>query len=261
VLTRIKVPERSEGFLYRAKLAITVLIVIANESEVKLFFKCDIIKMMKIACPPKPWRRWEEKLPGVQKNIPLSRFTTFRIGGKARYFFDAKTKEDIIKALKAAKELGLPFFILGAGSNVLVSDKGFDGLVIKIRNSKLEIKNFDDEFNFICDAGVSLAKIVSETLKLSATGFEWAAGIPGALGGAIYGNAGAFGKSMRDSIETVEVYKLDNDDVLILQNKDCEFNYRESIFKKNKELIIISAVLNFKKGDRDRIEKEIKEKI
>ena len=80
--------------------------------------------------------RIQKRLPEVQKNIPLKNYTTFRIGGKAKYFFEAKNKEEAIKALKIAKELKLPFFVLGAGSNLLVLDKGFKGLVIRIQNTR-----------------------------------------------------------------------------------------------------------------------------
>lgn len=162
----------------------------------------------------------EKELPGIKKNVLLKNFTTFRIGGKARYFFVAKTKEDLIKAIVAAKKAKLPFFILGGGSNVLVSDGGFKGLVIKY--------------------GQSLSSYVSK-------GLEWAAGIPGTIQGAIYGNAGAFGKSMKDIVKEVEVFDVKTEKIKIFKNKDCRFSYRNSIFKKNKNLIILSVKIKTKK--------------
>ena len=137
----------------------------------------------------------------IQENISLAQYTTFKIGGPARFFCEAESEKEILEALKFAQGKSLPVFVLGGGSNVLVSDKGFDGLVIKIKNSKLKIKNFTME----CGAGCQLSKIVSESVKADLTGLEWAAGIPGTIGGAVRGNAGAFGSSMGEIIESVKV--------------------------------------------------------
>ncbi|MFA5386559.1 MAG: UDP-N-acetylmuramate dehydrogenase [Candidatus Paceibacterota bacterium] len=168
----------------------------------------------------------EKELPGIKKNVSLKNFTTFRIGGKARYFFVARTEEDLIKAIIAAKKIKLPFFILGGGSNVLVSDGGFKGLVIKY--------------------GQPLSSCVSK-------GPEWAAGIPGTIQGAVYGNAGAFGRSMKDVVKEVEVFDVKTEKIKILKNKDCRFSYRNSIFKKNKNLIILSVKIKTKKSDAEKI--------
>jgi UDP-N-acetylmuramate dehydrogenase len=215
-------------------------------------------------------------LPGVKENILLEEHTTFHIGGPAKYFFATKTKKDLIKAIKVAKKLKLPFFILGGGSNLLVSDKGFKGLVIKMQNSKCKVQNKNlafgknlerfaysekSKFKITCEAGVSLAKLISESLKTGATGLEWAAGIPGTAGGSICGNAGASGESMEDVIKEVEVFDSKTEKIKIFKNEDCKFGYRESIFKKNPKLIIISATLQLKKGDRKEIKKKIKENL
>ena len=165
-------------------------------------------------------------LPGIKTNIPLKNYTTFKIGGKAKYFFEAKTKEDLIKAVKLAKKLKLPFFILGGGSNLLVSDKGFNGLVIKF--------------------GQPLSLYVSN-------GLEWAAGIPGTIQAAVYGNAGAFGRSMKDVVQEVEVFDVEAEKIKIFKNKDCQFGYRESIFKKKKNLIILSVKIKSGKSDPKKI--------
>jgi UDP-N-acetylmuramate dehydrogenase len=200
----------------------------------------------------------QKRLPEIQKNIPLKIYTTFKIGGKARYFFEAKNKEETINSLKVAKELKLPFFILGGGSNLLVSDKGFKGLVIKVQSSKLKIQSFNSYFKFIAEAGIPLAKIVSESLKIGATGFEWAAGIPGTVGGAVRGNAGAFSKSMNEVVKKVEAFDLEKNKIRILKNKDCNFFYKSSVFKKNKNLVVLSVILKFAKGDKKKIRTKIK---
>jgi UDP-N-acetylmuramate dehydrogenase len=199
----------------------------------------------------------KKDLPGVKENVLLKNFTTFRIGGKAKYFFLAKSKEDLIKAILLAKKFNLPFFILGGGSNLLVSDKGYNGIVIRF-----QISNFRFQKNkIIAGAGTPLAILVSEATKNSLTGLEWAAGIPGTVGGAIWGNAGAFGKSMADVVKEVEV--LDTKDLRfkIYDFKKCKFGYRDSIFKHKKNLIILSAVLRLKKGKGKEIERKIRENL
>ena len=190
-----------------------------------------------------------------QRNISLAKYTTFRIGGQAKYFFIAKTKKDLILAIQEAKRKKLPFFILGNGSNILISDKGFDGLVIKIQNSKFKILNS----KIIAGAGVHLGKLVNESAVKRLSGLEWAIGIPGTVGGAVYGNAGAFKKSMGDVVKEVEVYDTKNQEFKILKNKNCKFGYRDSIFKHNKNLIIVSATIKLKKGNKKEIKKKIKE--
>jgi len=165
----------------------------------------------------------------LQKNVSLKKYTTFKIGGPAKYFFVAKNKSDLLKAVQEAKKRRLPVFVLGGGSNVLFPDKGYRGLVIKFQNLKLS--------------------------QLVNSGLEWAAGIPGTVTGAIWGNAGAFGKSMKDVVKKVEVFDVKNEKIKILNNKDCRFGYRDSIFKKNHDLIILSAEIKQKKSDPQEIKK------
>jgi len=192
-------------------------------------------------------------LPKIKKNVLLKDYTTFRIGGPAKYFLETEKKEDIVRVISAAKKFNLPFFILGGGSNLLVSDKGFKELVIKIKNKELKVKNN----KIFVEAGVVLNQLVNTALKNNLSGLEWAAGIPGTVGGAICGNAGAFNKSTGDLVKNVEVLEVANCKIKILNNKDCNFRYRDSIFKHKKNLIVLSATLQFKKRNK----KEIKERI
>jgi UDP-N-acetylmuramate dehydrogenase len=195
----------------------------------------------------------KNSLLGVKRNISLKDYSTFKIGGIAKYFFKAETKGDIIKAITTAKENHLPFFILGGGSNILFSDKPFNGLIIKINNQGIQLKK-----NIIlAGAGITLSKLLSELIKKNLSGLEWAIGIPGTLGGAIYGNAGAFSKSMQDIIKNVEVLDIRDLKIKKISLKQCKFGYKESIFKKSKNLIIISAELNYKKGDAIKMKKEM----
>ncbi|KPJ55598.1 hypothetical protein AMJ49_06775 [Parcubacteria bacterium DG_74_2] len=194
-------------------------------------------------------------LSGIKKNVPLKRYTTFKIGGPAKYFFVAKNKEDIIKAVNITKKLKIPFFIFGEGSNLLASDKGFKGLIIKIRNSKFEIRNS----RLYAEAGVKISKLVEETGKLGLSGLEWAAGLPGTLGGAIRGNAGAFGRETKDNIFEVEILD-EKGNFKKLSKKQCNFSYRSSIFKK-KNWIILLATLKLKKGNKKKIQAIVKNHI
>jgi len=196
----------------------------------------------------------KKELVGIQKNISLAKYTTFRIGGRAKYFFVAKKKEDIISALLVVKKYNLPFFILGGGSNLLVADKGFGGLVIKCQMSNIKCQNSKIK----TESGTPLGLAVSEAKKNSLTGLEWAIGIPGTVGGAVFGNAGAFGRSIADVIEKVEVFDLKNKKIKTLKKIDCKFSYRESIFKKNKNLIILTIILKLKKEKKSKIKKKIK---
>ena len=208
--------------------------------------------------------------PKFQKNVLLKNYTTFRIGGPAKYFFVAKNKEDLVKAISVAKKLNpspfpkgdrvkLPFFILGGGSNLLVSDKGFDGLIIKIQNTKYKILNT----KIVAEAGTMLNQLVNVTASAGLTGFEWAVGIPGTTGGAVWGNAGAFNKSMEDVVKSVEALEVKNEKCKVknFKKRDCEFSYRDSIFKKNKNLIILSTTLQMKRGDKKEIENKIKKNL
>ena len=206
------------------------------------------------------FKNLKKELPEIRKNILLKKHTTFKIGGPAKYFFLAKSKEDLVKAIKTAKKLKLPFFVLGGGSNLLVADEGFKGIVIKAQNAKRKVKKKNSKLKTIyIESGARLNDVVKICLEESLRGMEWAIGIPGTVGGAIKGNAGAFGSSMKDIVKEVEAFDILSEKIKILKNKDCEFKYRESIFKKKKNLIILSAELEFKKGEKKKIKEKIKE--
>lgn len=194
-------------------------------------------------------------LKGVQENVSLVDYTTFKIGGPARYFFIAKTAEEIINALKFAKSKGIPYYILGNGSNVLVSDAGFGGIVIKAQNTKYQMLNTAID----AGAGVNLAKLVAESAKAGLTGLEWAIGIPGTVGGAIVGNAGAFSRSMSEFAESVWVLDTETLTERAAGNAECEFGYRSSIFKERKNYVIIKTILKLSKAEPEKIKRQIKE--
>ncbi|MDP2918062.1 MAG: UDP-N-acetylmuramate dehydrogenase [bacterium] len=167
-------------------------------------------------------------------NEPLSRHTQFRIGGPARYFCVARTSVEIAQAALFAKSKKLPFFILGKGTNVLVSDNGFPSLVIE--NNTKGIKTQGREI--ICASGEKLSSLVNFALKNKLAGLESLFGIPGTVGGAIFGNAGAFGVSASDHLLWVKFYDPEKNKIVKFTKKQCAFSYRESIFKKNQGIIL-----------------------
>lgn len=185
-------------------------------------------------------------------NEPMSRHTTFGIGGSAEIFYTTRTTGDLVRAVKLARKLKIPFFVLGRGSNVLVLDKGLHGIVIKILNSQFSILN--SRIN--ADAGVLTSQLVKLAADNSLTGAECLAGIPGTIGGAIYGNAGTKGRAIGNIVSKVTVLGKDNK-IYDLLAQECGFSYRSSRFKKSNE-IILSAVLVLKKGLIAEINKKIK---
>lgn len=214
----------------------------------------------------------------LEVGVSLAKYTSFKIGGKAKYFFIGKNKDDIMGAIKWASENNERIFILGGGSNVLFSDKGFQGLIIKmnfdenilIKKIKPPRQNFGvgskgERALVSAGAGCALSKLERILRENSLTGFEWTFGIPGTLGGAIRGNAEAFGECTGDlvrAVNVIEVPKNGRDGKLISLTKEkCGFNYRTSIFKKKMNYIIISAELEFKKENKEVIEEKVKNNI
>ncbi len=192
----------------------------------------------------------------IKQNEALNQYCTYKIGGPARVLFFAKNADEIVAGLEAARENNFPVFVLGGGSNVLFSDEGFAGLVLKIENNFIEIVKDDRTRALVrTGAGTPLSALVKFALDNSLTGMEWAAGIPGTLGGAIRGNAGAFHEEIANAARRVLAIKVlpDKFEKKVFEKADCAFSYRESVFKKNHDLIIVSAELVLEKGNKERI--------
>lgn len=189
-------------------------------------------------------------------NEPMSKHTSFKIGGNADIFIKAKTEEDIKQILKYSEGNNIPLTIVGNGSDLLVKDGGIRGIVVKVDIDIFEIEKINDEDYIVTvGAGVKNGYVAQKLLIDEIEGFEFASGIPGSIGGALRMNAGAHGGEMKDIVlETMCMDKQGN--ICVLSNEEQEFEYRNSIFKLNK-YIILSTKLKFKKG----IYKEIKEKM
>ncbi len=186
-------------------------------------------------------------LKGIKQNVVLAKYTTYKIGGPADYFISVKNFEELKKALRFVEDNSLPFFVLAGGSNVLFSDDGFRGLVIKIDNKELSI--YENEITV--GAGVLMNDIVSQSIENGLAGLEWAGGLPGTAGGAIRGNAGCFGGEIKDIVKKVTAVTYGGE-IKLYKGEDCCFNYRDSIFKHNKE-IIMSAVFKLRAGNRENL--------
>ena len=189
----------------------------------------------------------------LKKNESLSRHTTFRIGGPAKYFIEAKTSEELALALDFAKKNKLKTFFLGKGSNVLFSDKGFNGVVIKPAFSRVEVQGD----RIIAEAGASLHKLINIAMNHSLTGLECVCGIPGSVGGAVAMNAGVGKSAIGDKI--LRVWGLDKSQILkVKSQKECKYNYRKSIFQKG-SMVITRVEFQLAKGDKKQIRETIKQ--
>ncbi len=196
----------------------------------------------------------------VIKEVPMSSYTTFHIGGIADYVVTPENEEQLAKLLHLIKEENVDFVVIGNGSNILVSDKGFDGIVIQLGDkfSSFVIKDKDESGVYVdVAAGMRLSRLGNELAASSIEGFEFATGIPGTIGGAVMMNAGAYGGEIKDIIKSARVMDFDGN-VKELSRDELELGYRTSIIAK-KNYIVISAVFDLKKGDREKIRANIKE--
>lgn len=195
----------------------------------------------------------------VLQNEPMTKHTSFKIGGNAEFFVKARTIEEIKYVLNICKKNDIKLSIVGNGSNLLVKDKGIKGIVLKIELDEIKI---DEDISIkgngqtiiTVGAGVLLAKLAQVLLKKSISGFEFASGIPGTIGGAIKMNAGAYGSEFKDIVVETTCMNLDGD-IIILNNEEQKFEYRRSVFKDNNYIILESKLL-LNVDEDDRIIKE-----
>ncbi|MBI5913379.1 UDP-N-acetylmuramate dehydrogenase [Candidatus Azambacteria bacterium] len=192
----------------------------------------------------------------LQENVSLKDRNTYRVGGAARYFFEAHDAEALQRAVQEAHKNGMRYFLLGSGTNVLVPEEGFDGIVIKADHQHIEVQG--DEF--YADTGIPMGALVAQAASLSLSGLEWAAGLPGTLGGAIFGNAGSHGGETKDVIGEVEIFDPAHGIARSISAKECGFGYRHSAFKENGG-VIVRAVLRLEKGDAAAITARMKENM
>lgn len=200
----------------------------------------------------------KKSFPGVRQNISLKKYTTFKIGGPAKYFIVVSNKEDLIKAVRTAQKMRLSFFILGGGSNLLVHDKGFNGLVIKNEAGNFRV----DREIIIAESGAILSKIVQASISAGLSGLIEGIGIPGTVGGAVCGNAGwpKGAWAIGNIVKEITVL-MPNGKVKKVGKKWLAFRYRNSRLKVTKGLkpVILDVVLEFRKTNKKSLEKKAKE--
>ncbi|HTR19100.1 MAG TPA: UDP-N-acetylmuramate dehydrogenase [Candidatus Paceibacterota bacterium] len=178
----------------------------------------------------------------VKENVPLALLTTFEIGGPARYLVDVRSEADIKSAIKWAKEKNVRFVLLAGGSNVLIPDEGLDALVIRLRGDLYGFK----EGMLDAWAGTNLLATIKAVGSKGHGGWEKLAGIPGTIGGAIRGNAGAFGSEIKDFARKIRALNVETGEIREFSNAECDFSYRHSFFKDHPEWVITRVALQLR---------------
>jgi len=179
----------------------------------------------------------------VQRDVLLSKYTRFGLGGPADIYAETGDPDQFIEALRIARASGMETVVIGGGTNLIVSDEGFRGVMLKLSSDRMRA----DGTSVYVESGASLQALVDFTVDLGLNGLETMTGIPGSTGAAIYGNAGAYGHSIQERVATVRFF--DGSAIRVFDNAQCEFHYRESVFKKHKAWIVFSATLNMEPGD------------
>lgn len=202
----------------------------------------------------------EKILPkeNIKYNEPMSKHTSFKTGGNADYFIIAKKIEQIQQTIEFSKKNNIPFYIIGNGSNILVSDDGFRGIVLKIDLDSIEIEEQDTTVTVIVGAGVKLMALAQTLKQKEITGFEELSGIPGTIGGANFMNAGAYGKEVKDILIETKCLNKETNQIEVIKKEEQKLEYRSSIFK-NKKYIILEAKLKLSKGNKQEIEQKMNE--
>lgn len=199
----------------------------------------------------------KEKIPAldIRKNEEMSKHTSFKVGGTADIWIKIKDINELKYILNYSKEKEIPITIMGNGTNLLVKDNGIRGITIQLGMNKIEILEENDKVKVIAESGVKLGMLAMLLQKNEITGFEFASGIPGSIGGAIYMNAGAYGKEMKEIVKSV-TYIDEELNIKTLNIEEVNFSYRHSRFK-GKNDIIISAELELQKGNIEDIKKQM----
>ena len=188
-------------------------------------------------------------------NEPMSKHTSFKIGGPAECLIKIQNAEELKEILQFSKQKDIPLTIIGNGSNILVSDEGIKGIVLKIEISKFELDS--QTAKITAGSGVKLSFIAQKCLKQEIAGFEFASGIPGTIGGAVRMNAGAHGREMKDVVKTI-TYMDRNGEIFKIQNEQANFEYRNSLFA-HKDYIILEVEMQLEKGKTEEIQAKMTE--
>ena len=196
------------------------------------------------------------KFGKVKENVDLKNYNTYKVSVNAKYLVEVKSVDSLKELIKYLKKNKIKYLILGNGSNVVLPEKDLDGVIVRLNGlNKIEV---DDDEVYV-EAGVMLPKLVNESVSNCLTGLEWASGIPGTVGGAVVGNAGAYLSDIFMFIEEITV--LENDEVKTLKKSDVTYSYRHTSFKDNKDIIVLGVTLKLNKGNADESAEIMKNRL
>lgn len=187
---------------------------------------------------------------------PMKNHTSFKIGGPVDFLVLPQNTEEIQKIIEVSKKEEIPFFIMGNGTDLLVRDKGVRGIIVKIGKNFNDVKVLKSENKVIAQSGISLSALAKLLLKNELTGFEFASGIPGTLGGAVAMNAGAYGGEMKDILEKIEVMDRQGR-IFTLQKEEMELGYRKSVVQ-DQDLIVLTATMQFQRENYHKIKEKMR---
>lgn len=186
----------------------------------------------------------------IRENEPLSKHSTWRVGGPAKFFVEAVSSDTVIEAIEWARSEKIKFVVIGGGTNILPADSGYDGLIIKVTNRQIRVEGD----RVIATAGAITSMVARAAAEASLTGLEWAVTIPGTIGGAVVGNAGCFGGEMSQVVEEVQVVRhvARGGQLAVLKNSELDFSYRHSALKGS-DITLLEVTMKLKPGDTDQI--------
>ncbi len=190
-----------------------------------------------------------KKHADVLEDVPLNKYNTYHIGGITKYLVSPLSINDLVEVIKILDENKVPYFILGNGSNVVLSSKKFEGAIIRLNNIA-GIAIHPELSRAYAEAGAMFPKLVMESIEKGLTGLEFAGGIPGTIGGSIYSNAGAYNACIMDYIESVTVLNKETYEIEELEHEDITYSYRNTMFKEEKKYIVLSAKFYLKPGEK-----------
>lgn len=198
----------------------------------------------------------ENDIGKVERNVSLKKHTTYRVGGICKYMIFPSDTKKLIKLLKILKEYEIKYKVLGNGSNTLFSDEPFEGVIIKLSNfDNLEVRRTTVKVG----SGYNLMKLATLMVKKGLSGLEFATGIPGTVGGAVYMNAGAYKSDMGYIVKNIKVLTKEFQ-VITLTNRELDFHYRSSFLQRNKDYICLEATLSLKNGDKEEMQEIVKDR-
>lgn len=191
----------------------------------------------------------------IKRNFSLANISTFGIGGRGRFLVEVHGADELLRAISEFQGRGEEYRIVAGGSNVIFPDKGLKTALIRIKGGKIRARGGE----IAAEAGAELGDLIKKAISLGLSGFESLSGIPGTVGGAIVGNAGAYGRSVSDAVKTVEIW--DGRERRWLQARECEFGYRESVFKREPQFAVLRAEFWFGRGEAADLRRKSREII